>query len=144
MKNNYWHVTPNPWITGLQCCNYISPSIYKYISPCSITVFSLYHKIGKWPPEIQKIIIKWDWFSDGSDLLVFYHFECFYNGLHHERCKRTPCLISEFSGNYIFQRIDLDKTHLCRYYSGVTMIEELSKAAFMYLVLNFLYNSIFY
>ena len=66
-------------------------SCHKHISLCSISVFSLCREMRKWPPEIQKITIKWNWYSNGSNLLVFDHFDCFYNDLHHERCQRTPC-----------------------------------------------------
>ena len=68
-----------------------------HISSCSISVFSLCRDMGKWPSEIQKITIKWNWCSDGFSSLVSDHFDCFYNDLHHERCTVTPCSKSEFS-----------------------------------------------
>ena len=75
-------VTQNPWITGLQYCNAISWSCHKHISLCSISVFSLRGEMGKWPSETQKITIKWNWCSNGSNLLVFHHFDCLYNDFH--------------------------------------------------------------
>ena len=69
----------------------ISWSCHKHISPCSISLFLLCGNMGKWPSEIQKIIIKWNWCSTVSNSLVSNHFDHFYNNLHNERCTMTPC-----------------------------------------------------
>ena len=95
VKNNYCDGTPNPEITGFQYFNCHKDHAIN-TSPCSISVISLRCDMGKWPSEIQKIIIKWNWCSNVSDSRVSDHLDCFYYDLDHERCTMTPCSKSEF------------------------------------------------